>query len=69
MLRADIPSSFLDMFDIPALSYSALPSLSIQCTVIFLEPYGSLHDRLLVLLLPTAPTWKPGKEVEARNER
>jgi hypothetical protein len=53
LFTADIPSSFLDKFDYPALPSSVPVSISIQHTTIPLKPFKTIRDRLLALILPT----------------
>jgi hypothetical protein len=55
LYSADITCSFLDKLNHPEVPPSGTTPLSIQITTIDYQPYGSLRDRIIALLLPCQP--------------
>lgn len=54
LYKADIPSSFLDMFDYPNIAPPELLQISIQAFKIPRTPVSTFRDRILALMLHTA---------------
>ncbi|KAH8125800.1 hypothetical protein LI328DRAFT_151883 [Trichoderma asperelloides] len=68
LYKADIPASFLDMFDHPAIAPPASQT-SIQVFEIPHKPVGTFRDRILALVLPTTLDRPLGMENSRKRKR
>lgn len=69
LYKADIPSSFLDMFDHPAIAPPGSPRISIQIFEIPREPVDTFRDRILALVLPTTLDRPLGTDESRKRKR
>ena len=62
VFTADIPSTFLESFDVPTLVPPAPVPVSIRHTTVPFEPYKMLHSRLRAIIVPASYSKKQKHE-------